>query len=146
MKNKRGIAVDKFLSGYNCAQSVLYSFCHELQLDEDLALKLACGFGAGMGRKELVCGAISGGIMVIGLKRGRGEKEDKTATEQTYRLTRELMDRFQQKHGSCLCSTLLNECDLMTEEGQTYFKENNLLETICKECVGSVVEILEMIL
>ena len=146
MKDKGVIAVNKFLSGYNCAQSVLYSFCHELQLDEDIALKLASGFGAGMGRKELVCGAISGGIIVIGLKLGRGKTEDRTVTEQTYSLTRELMYRFEQKHGSCMCRTLLNECDLMTEEGQKYFKENNLLETTCKECVSSVVEILNIIL
>jgi hypothetical protein len=41
--------------GYNCAQSVLFSFCDDLNLDKDKALKIACGFGAGMGRKEEVC-------------------------------------------------------------------------------------------
>ena len=51
MGTKSEIAVKKFLEGYNCAQSVLYSFCNELQIDENTALKMACGFGAGMGRK-----------------------------------------------------------------------------------------------
>jgi len=146
MNKKSDVAVEKFLSGYNCAQSVLYSFCDDMLLDKNLALRLACGFGAGMSRKEEVCGAISGGILVIGLKYGRGIKEDRSATEQTYKITRELMDRFEQQHGSCICRKLLNGCDLMTEEGQKYFEENDLLNKTCKECVRSVVQILEKIL
>ena len=146
MKNKSELAVEMFLSEYNCAQSVLYSFCDELQFDKNLALKLACGFGAGMSRREEVCGAISGGILVIGLKYGRGLKEERTATEQTYKITRELMDRFEQKNGSCICRKLLNGCDLMTEAGQKFFNENNLLNKTCKECVRSAVQILERIL
>jgi hypothetical protein len=47
-------AIAKFISGYNCAQSVLFSFCDDLNLDKNKALKIACGFGAGMGRKEEV--------------------------------------------------------------------------------------------
>jgi len=146
MKDKSEIAIDKFLSGYNCAQSVLYSYCDDLQFDKNTALKLACGFGAGMGRKEEVCGAVTGGIIVIGLKYGRGIADDRISTEQSYKLTRELMNRFEQKHGSYLCLKLLNNCNLLTEEGQKYFKDNHLLKKTCKECVRSVVQILKDIL
>jgi C_GCAxxG_C_C family probable redox protein len=134
------------LSGYNCAQSVLYSYSDDLQFDKNTALRLACGFGAGMGRKEEVCGAVTGGIIVIGLKYGRGITNDRSAGEGSYRLTRELMNRFEQNHGTYICRKLLNECNLMTEEGQKYFKENDLLNKVCKECVRSVVQILEKIL
>ena len=87
MKSKSEIAVEKFLGGFNCAQSVFYSFCDDLQFDNNTALKIACGFGAGMGRKEEVCGAVSGGVLVLGIKYGRGEKDEKTATELTYAKT-----------------------------------------------------------
>jgi len=145
MKTKSEIAVEKFSEGYNCAQSVFFSFCEDLRFDKNTALKMACGFGAGMGRKEEVCGAVSGGIIVLGMKYGRGEKDDRTATELTYKKTRELMDRFAAKHGSFICRRLLNGCELTTEEGQKHFKENDLLNKICKPCIQSVVEILEEI-
>lgn len=51
---------------YNCAQSVLLPFAAEAGLDEDAALRLAANFGSGMKRGS-VCGAIVGGLMVLGL-------------------------------------------------------------------------------
>lgn len=146
MKSKNEVAVEKFLEGYNCAQAVFYSFSDDLQFDKNTALKLACGFGAGMGRKEEVCGAVTGGILVIGAKYGRGENEDKAATELTYTKTRELMNRFAEKHGSFICRKLLKDCELTTEEGQKYFKDKDLFNKTCRHCVDSVVEILEHIL
>jgi len=146
MKNRTEVAVSKFSEGYNCAQSVFHSFCDDLHFDQNTALKMACGFGAGMGRKEEVCGAVTGGIMVIGAKYGRGERDDRAATELTYKKTRELMDRFEQKHGTFLCRKLLHGCELTTEEGQKHFKDNNLSDTVCKPCVRSVVEILDDIM
>ena len=139
-------AVSKFLEGYNCAQSVFYSFCDDLKIDKDIALKLACGFGAGMGRKEEVCGAVTGGIIVISAKYGRVEKDDRPAQEMTYKKTRELMDKFAKKHGTYICRQLLNGCELTVEEGQKSFKENDMLNKICVPCVQSVLEILDGIM
>ncbi len=146
MQTKSDLAAAKFLEGYNCAQAVFYSFCDDLGFEKNMALKMACGFGAGMGRKEEICGAVSGGIIVIGAKYGRGEKEDRTAMELTYRKTRELMDRFAEKHGTVICRQLLSGCELTTEEGQRQFKENDLLSRVCVPSVQSVVRILEDIL
>ncbi|MBN1152345.1 MAG: C_GCAxxG_C_C family protein [Dehalococcoidia bacterium] len=144
--NRAEIAVSKFSEGYNCAQSVFYSFCDDLGFDKNTALKMACGFGVGMGRKEEVCGAVSGGIIVIGAKYGRGEKDDRTATELTYKKTRELMERFERNHGTFTCRRLLKGCELTTEEGQRHFRDNKLADTICSPCVRTVVEILDSIM
>jgi C_GCAxxG_C_C family probable redox protein len=146
METKIETALQKFTSGYNCAQAVLYSFKDDIKIDENTALKIACGFGAGMGRKGEVCGAVTGGIIAIGIKYGRGINDEKSATEKTYLKTKELMDKFNDKHGSYVCRELLEGCDLSTEEGQLYFRENDLFNETCKKCVKTVVMILDEIL
>jgi C_GCAxxG_C_C family probable redox protein len=145
MKTKSEVALEKFIEGYNCAQSVFSCFCDDLEFDKNTALKLACGFGAGMGRKQEVCGAVTGGIIILGAKYGRGENSDRTATELTYKKTREFMDRFAAKHGTFICRQLLGGCELTTEDGQKRYKENDLFNKVCKPCVQSVIEILEIL-
>src|SRR5512136_880207 len=111
MANRADAAMEKFKNGYNCAQAVIYVFHDELGIPEDTALKAACGLGAGMGRKQEVCGAVTGGILVLGMRHGRGSRDERPAMELTYAKTRELMERFADKHGSCICRHLLNGCD-----------------------------------
>jgi len=136
-------AVQKFSSGYNCAQSVLFALSNDSVIDKNSALKIAWGFGAGMGRQQEVCGAITGGIMAIGLKYGGKEDERPVVNEKIYAKTKELMDKFQAKHGSCLCRELLKGCNLQIEEGQKFFRENDLKNKVCMECVRSAVQIVE---
>jgi C_GCAxxG_C_C family probable redox protein len=145
MRTRTDIATTRFLSGYNCAQAVLDAFHDEAGLDEDLALKIATGLGAGMGRKQEVCGAVTGGILVLGLRHGRGSTGDRSATELTYLRTRELMDRFAARHGSCLCRQLLQGYDLSTEDGLRRAKADDMLNKVCQPCVQTVVEILERV-
>lgn len=86
-------------------------------IQRDLALKLANGFGASMGCKQEVCGAISGGILGVSLLYGRGEKDDRQRQELTYAKVRELIDKFGVMHGANSCRRLLDGCELMTPEG-----------------------------
>ena len=143
MSERSNRAVEKFKNGYSCAQAVVFAFSDKLPFDVDVGLKIACGFGAGMGRKEEVCGAVSGGILVIGSKYGRGENDDSTYKEQTYQKVNEIMDRFKREHGSWICRELLGGCELTSEEGKKQFEEKNLSDTVCKRCVESIVAILE---
>lgn len=143
MKTRKDRATEKFLSGYNCAQAVLWSFCDMFGIPPDTALKIACGLGAGMARRQEVCGAVTGGILVLGLAHGRGDGEERTATELTYNKTQELMRRFEAKHGTCNCRQLLDGCDIATEEGRKAFVDRDLLNRTCNPCVQTVVAILE---
>ncbi len=143
MKSKRDAAVAKMLEGYECAQSVFYAYCDDLAFEKDTALRIASGFGGGMAGKGEVCGAVTGGIIVIGAKYGRGEKDDRAATNLAFTKTRQLMDEFAGKHGTFICRKLLNGCELTSKEGRKAFRENDLLNKICVPCVESAVEILE---
>ena len=146
MQTREQIAQEMFSRGYNCAQSVFYAFCDAVSISRETALKTACGFGAGMARHGEVCGAVSGGILVLGARYGRGQNNGPEAKERTYAKVRQLMDRFGQKRGTCLCRELLGGCDLATEAGQKHFVENDLINKACRPCIKSVVAILEDIL
>jgi len=143
MKTRQEAADATFVEGYNCAQSVLFSFCDDLKLDAETALKVSCGFGGGMGRVGEVCGAVSGGVLVLGLKFGRGEKDGRLQTDIAYAKIREFMGRFAALHGSCHCRELLSGCDLATPEGQTYFKDNECFNLICRPCVRDAAAIID---
>ncbi len=51
----------------NCAQTVLSTYCENFGLERILALRLAQGFGGGMGHAGKTCGAVTGAYMVLGL-------------------------------------------------------------------------------
>lgn len=51
---------------YNCAQSVVVPFAKDAGISEEAAMKISANFGSGMKRAS-VCGAITGGLMVLGL-------------------------------------------------------------------------------
>ena len=138
--NKSEIAIKKFNeSNNNCAQSVLFSFSKDFGLDEKLALKIATGFGVGMGRNQSVCGAVSGAVMVISLKYGDN-------MEITYNHVRSFIQKFKEKNATIDCIDLLNGCNLLTEEGQKYFRENGLRHNKCNEFIKLSCEILEEII
>lgn len=60
-------AVEYKHSGCNCCQSVLLAFADRLDLPEETLRKLGSGFGAGMGNREGVCGALTGAVMAMDL-------------------------------------------------------------------------------
>jgi C_GCAxxG_C_C family probable redox protein len=143
MNSLSEVAVAKMLEGYNCAQAVLFASCERLPMNPDAALRIACGLGAGLGRRQEVCGALTGAIVALGVRYGRGDGEDRSRTEETYARTRELISRFEAKHGCSRCRELLGGCDLTTEDGLRYYKANDLLHITCVPCVRTAATILE---
>jgi len=131
--------------GYGCAQAVLTSYASDFGLEESLALKLATGFGSGMGRMCEVCGALTGAFMVIGLKYGK-EKSDGTRygteTEMTYRLVADLAGKFQEKNGSIYCRELIGH-NLMDPTEREKVVTLGLFKTTCRKCILDAVELLE---
>lgn len=138
-------AISSFRGDFNCAQSILSSYTTQYGLDRDTALRLATGFGGGMGRLQNTCGAVSGAFMIIDLRYGMGINDDIEAKEKTYQVIREFSDRFQELHGSIICKELL-DCDINTPEGKDYYDRNNFFEKKCLQYVKDTAKILEEIL
>ena len=75
---------------YNCCQSVVLPFAEELGLDEEAVLKLAEHFGSGM-RRGSVCGAVTGGLMALGLM-GKSGSQDAQAFQRAFREGSQYLD------------------------------------------------------
>jgi len=130
-------AVRLFGEGMNCAQAVLSAFAPELGLDLPTALKLATGLGGGMGALGRTCGAVTGGMLALGLKAGGTGK----AREKAYELVRELVSRFEARHHSAKCRELIGPID--TPEGLQAAREKNVFRTVCPAFVRDAAEIVE---
>jgi len=136
-------AAAKFMDGANCAQAVLWALAERAGLDPETALKIATGLGAGLGRRQETCGALTGGILALGLLHGAGEGADRAVVEATYDRVRALIERFEREHGASRCRELLDGCDLTTDEGRQAVADRDLKRAVCLACVRSVVAALE---
>lgn len=143
--NELDKVVNSFRGDFNCAQSVFGSYCNKYGLDRDIALKLATGFGGGMGRSQRTCGAVTGSYMVLGLNYGMGLERNKDARDKTYQYINEFSERFKKEFGSLMCKDLLN-CDISTPEGKEYYDQHNFFEKKCLQYVKKAAEILETLL
>jgi len=111
---------------YNCAQSVFLSFAEAKGLDVETAYKISANFGGGMKRKS-VCGAVTGGLMALGLY-GMTDEEALAAYHDKVRSTHDgLLD----------CGPLLERNAAMGGD-----KKQHCDAIVC-ECAGYVEEILK---
>jgi len=100
-------ALEMFNAGFNCSQAVFAVFSEEFGLSEETALKIACPFGGGIGGYGRTCGALSGALMVIGMKYGSSDPADLEAKRLSREKTRQLIEMFEKAHGSSLCNNLV---------------------------------------
>jgi len=145
MKTRINIAADRFSQGFNCAQAVFSTYAPLLSIKKEDALRMATGFGAGMGRLQEVCGAVTGAFMLISCKHGMIDAAEPTSKETAYALEQDFARRFRELHGSISCRELLG-CDLNTADGKQYFKEKDLFNLVCQPCVKDACKIIEEML
>ena len=124
---------------YNCAQSVFAPFAEYFGMDLDLAFKIATPFGGGMGHNGQICGAVSGGLMAIGLARGI-ESYDQEKKYACYDLAQAFQQRFRALHGDLTCPGLLG-LDIGDEVQLQQVRELNLFHDVCPHFVGDAVRL-----
>ena len=100
-------AVDYFMQGYGCCQSVVAAFADIYGLDETLAKKIAAGFGGGVGRMRMMCGAVSGIVMLTGLDWGQTEGSDREGKSACYKVVQDLLAKSREQNGSIVCAEIL---------------------------------------
>ncbi len=126
--NKIEQALELSSQNYNCAQAVFTTYAESFGISEDMAKQIASGFGGGIGKTENICGAISGAVMLLGLKYYK-EFSSVEAKEKIYQITSEFIEKFEDIHKSDNCAVLLG------------LKEKNNFE--CSEYIKTACEIFE---
>ncbi len=131
--DKKDLAIALHDKKFNCCQAVACAFAEEVGIDESTLFKIGEGFGLGMGCMEGTCGALSGAIMLAGLKNSDGNTSAPATKAETYKLSKELLLKFQDKTGSTVCKELKG-----AESGKVLCS--------CPDCIKIGVEVAQEVL
>ncbi|PKL26718.1 MAG: hypothetical protein CVV47_01995 [Spirochaetae bacterium HGW-Spirochaetae-3] len=132
-------------SGSNCAQSAYCAFSEEIGFDFTEAHRSATCLGAGFGRRQLVCGAVSGGALAIGAALGNDSGADLETKERCYGIVSDFVATLEAEFGAVDCRALLG-VDITTEAGRAQVKERGLGDSVCNRIIARSVELVEGIL
>lgn len=138
-------AVENFMSGHNCAQSVFLAYADLLGLSQQQAGMLSAGFGGGMGRLRKTCGAFTACVAMCGYLAGE-DGYDPAMRPQVYAKVQEVHRRFIERCGSVECAELLKkppvpESPIPDPRTAEYYAKRP-----CTQIVRSACEILDELL
>ncbi len=129
MNNAGKTTNDLFDKGFFCAESVVKAIAIEFGIETSILPAIATGFCGGMSRNAQMCGAVTGGIMGIGLILGRTHENQ--TTDVCYKTVNQFLSLFKEKHGTLNCKELIG-FDLGIEKELEQFRTQNLDYEICK--------------
>lgn len=126
------IAYDTHHQGYNCAQAVFSAYVDILPISKEDAMKVAYGFGGGLGMTREVCGTLTGAAMVLGQVYGKAEADVKQKVFVNKKVAA-ICKEFEESHGSVICGELLG----LRETHKEVHRQS------CDELIEEVVRFLE---
>lgn len=129
------LTIDYYNGGFYCSEALLRAFneVYKLGFPED-HLKIASGFGSGLGGSGCSCGTITSGAIVLGIIVGRNRKTDSEVV--IHQASKKLHDRFRQANKVACCRILTRGVEWKSKE----HKE------LCSKYIIDTAEILEDIL
>jgi C_GCAxxG_C_C family probable redox protein len=99
-------ALDYHRKGFSCSQAVAMSFVDKVDIDKSVLFSASEGFGLGGGNTQGICGALSGAIIINGLKNSCADINNPHTKSTTQSLSRQILDAFSQKNGTIICGLL----------------------------------------
>lgn len=131
--------------GYNCAQSVAGAFADLTGTAPEQLMAAMGGFGGGVGGShEELCGAVSGGVLVLSLLHPHTDGEDRAGKVRLYAQAKEFRRRFQEVFGLTRCGDLLRARPGVTERNPA--SQRLGVTAHCDNMIVTAVEILEQML
>lgn len=95
------------MSGYGCCQSVVAAFADLYGFTPEQAKLVGAGFGGGVGRMRMMCGAVSGLVILAGMKEGQLDGADREGKAHCYKVVQDLLAQSKAENGSLICAELL---------------------------------------
>lgn len=134
MESRAVLAAERHKKGYNCAQAVACTYCDLVGVSEEEAFRSTEAFGLGMGGMLGTCGALSGAVYLASLATSDGNLENPSTKKACYALSRELLNRFEEKNGSVICRVLKG----LEGEGS--------VAVPCPICISTACDLVEQVL
>lgn len=135
---------DLFMEGIDCSQIVAGEFAGELGMEEGTLRRMSACFGGGMHCGE-TCGAVTGALMVIGLKFGHSERGDQGQRNILLEKAGEFKRLYEEKYPSSMCRELLGH-DISKAGEMDKVLEKGLLFKLCPHIVEDVMEMLKKVI
>ena len=99
-------AMEIHRKGGNCCQAVVCAFNDVLNIDFKTLFSISEGFGLGMGNMKNTCCAVSGMVMLAGLKNSSGSPQNGITKSATYKIASEMTEEFRNQAGSVICGEI----------------------------------------
>ena len=124
---------------HGCAQAVVAPFLEILGISDDDFLAVASCFAGGCGKCQ-ICGAVSGGLIILGLRYGRRKLEDgMEVLDKSLEIGGELIDRFLAMYETTNCCDLTG-FDLGDLEQRKAFMDSKEATEKCAKRIKNVAE------
>lgn len=129
--------------GYDCAQCILKAMSDKVDFNEDTALKTISCMGMGLLEGSL-CGALLGGLAVIGLKYGSSAPDSSSRGITIIKRAQFLME-FRKKYNGLTCPEIMG-LDVRKDEDNLRAYKEGIYEHFCPKMASDIIEILNRII
>lgn len=92
--------------GYNCSQSVAVACADLVDVPAETLFKATEGYGFGMGTMDGTCGALTGALLIAGLKNSTGNLDSPKSKGATMKISKAMLMNFREKSGAIICREL----------------------------------------
>ncbi len=130
MSERIKLADELHRKGYSCSQSVAVACADMVDVPKEFLFKATEGFGFGMGTMDGVCGALTGGLLIAGLKNSTGNLVTPKSKAATMKISKAMMNSFREKCGAIICRELKGV-------------DSGKMICSCPECIMHGVEVVE---
>ena len=108
MESKTQKALELFYAGNNCAQAMLLAHAEEIGLTNEQAKKLTACLGGGMCVGD-ICGAISAGMLVLGMRHFDPAGDPPAEKVKTRKIGMDFMNALKKEYGITDCRDIFSQ-------------------------------------